>query len=317
MTAKDISATTNHPYRPARALLILRSLRWAGFATSCIAAGPLAAQDAEELAKRLANPVASLISVPLQFNFDDGIGPDGDGSRLVLNVQPVIPFSIGGDWNLISRTIVPVIQQEDVLPGAGSQEGLGDIVPSLFFSPKAPTAGGVIWGIGPVFLLPTAADDLLGAGKWGVGPTGVVLVQRGPWTVGGLANHVWSFAGENDRADVNRTFLQPFASYTTKSAWTVTLQTETTYDWAAEQWTVPINAVASKLVRIGGQPVSLFGGARYWAEAPDTGPDDWGIRFGATFLFPRLIAMQEPCILLASLVRPCAVHLPCGCGPNP
>jgi hypothetical protein len=284
VTAKYTSSTTDHPYRAARAIFMLG---WAGFATSCSAAGPLAAQDTEELAMRLANPVASLISVPLQFNFDDGIGRDGDGSRLLLNVQPVIPFSIGEDWNLISRTIVPVIRQEDVLPRAGSQEGLGDIVPSLFFSPKAPTAGGVIWGIGPVFLLPTATDDLLGAGKWGVGPTGVVLVQRGPWTVGGLANHIWSFAGENDRAYVSRTFLQPFTSYTSKNAWTVTLQTETTYDWVAEQWTVPINAVASKLVRIGGQPVSLFGGARFWADAPGSGPDGWGLRFGATFLFPR------------------------------
>jgi hypothetical protein len=247
--------------------------------------GARAADDG--LAQQLANPVAALISVPFQFNYDDGIGPSDDGSRSVLNIQPVIPFSFGEDWNIISRTIVPLVDQSDIFPGAGSQTGLGDTVQSLFLSPKAPTAGGIIWGVGPVFLLPTATDDLLGTGKWGIGPTGVVLRQQGPWTVGGLGNHIWSVAGDEDRADVSQTFLQPFVSYTTPEAWTFTLQTESTYNWETEEWAVPVNAVASRVVTVGNRPVSFFGGVRYWAEAPDGGPEGWGMRLGATLLFPR------------------------------
>lgn len=138
-----------------------------------------------------------------------------------------------------------------------------------------------------MLLLPTASDDILGTGKWAAGPTGVMLVQRGPWTVGWLANHLWSFAGDDDRADINRTFLQPFAADTTQDAWTFTVQTESAYDWETEQWTVPVNAVASKLVRVCPVPVGFFGGVRYRAKAPESGPEDWGLRFGMTSLFPR------------------------------
>jgi hypothetical protein len=271
------------------AMTLVRARRSAAIlAAAVLLALPGNAQAADAgLAQKLANPVAALISVPFQFNYDDGIGQTGDGSRFALNVQPVIPFSIGEDWNLISRTIVPLVDQSDIFPGAGSQTGVGDTVQSLFLSPKAPTAGGIIWGVGPVFLLPTATDDLLGTGKWGVGPTGVVLKQQGPWTVGGLANHIWSVAGDKDRADVNQTLLQPFVSYTTPDAWTFTLQTESTYNWETEEWAVPVNAVASKVVTVGDRPVSFFGGVRYWADSPVGGPDGWGLRFGATLLFPK------------------------------
>ncbi|MDQ0321523.1 hypothetical protein QO002_003661 [Pararhizobium capsulatum DSM 1112] len=243
------------------------------------------AEDAD-LAKQLSNPVASLISVPFQFNDDSGYGPN-DGDKAVLNIQPVIPFSLNEDWNVISRTIMPVVWQDDIAGDSGSQFGLGDTLQSFFFSPKEPTAGGVIWGAGPAFLLPTATDELLGGEKWGLGPTAVLLKQEGHWTYGVLANHIWSVAGDHNRADVSSTFLQPFLSYTTPTAWTFALNTESSYDWKNEQWSVPINFSVSKLTKFGEQPVSLQIGTRYWAEAPDNGPNGWGVRAGITFLFPE------------------------------
>jgi len=244
--------------------------------------------SAEELAKKLANPIASLISVPLQFNYNRGFGPDGAGSQTYLNVQPVIPISLNDDWNLISRTIIPITYQHDVFsPDSGSQFGLGDITQSLFFSPVKPTKNGWIWGVGPVFLFPTATDDMLGGKKWGAGPTAVVLKQEGPWTYGCLANHIWSFAGEESRADVNQTFLQPFLSYTTKTAWTFNLSTETAYNWEDSEWSVPINFNISKVLKFGNQLVQIGAGPRYWVQSSPYGPEGWGARATVTFLFPK------------------------------
>ena len=203
-----------------------------------------------------------------------------------MNIQPVVPIELNPDWHVISRTILPVMfSQSDIFPGSGSQSGLRDTTEGLYFSPSQ-TFNGFTVGVGPIFLLPTGTDELLGAGKWGAGPTGVLAWQGSGWTVGILANHIWSFAGDTDRGDFDQTYLQPFIAYTTAQAWTFTLQGEDTYDWKAGEWMAPINFLVAKIVKIEGQPVSIVGGVRYWADSPDTGPHGFGGRLGMTFLFP-------------------------------
>jgi hypothetical protein len=242
---------------------------------------------AEEVAKKLANPIANLISVPVQYNYDEYGGLNDEASVNGLNIQPVIPFSLSDSWIVITRTIIPLMDRQDFLLDAMNESGLGDIVASQFFSPKSPGAGGWIWGVGPVELLPSASDDMLGGEKWGLGPTGVALKQEGPWTFGILANHIWSVAGDDDRADINATSLQPFVSYTTKTKTTIGLVTESLYDWEAEQWSVPVIPGVQQLFKIGPQIMqfSVFG--KYWAESPDNGPDGWGFRAQLTFVFPK------------------------------
>jgi hypothetical protein len=241
------------------------------------------AQQAK-LAMELNNPVAALISMPLQSNWDFGIGPN-DAYQYTLKVQPVIPIAINEEWNIISRTILPVIDAESPAPGIDSVSGLGNTTQSFFLSPEKKTEDGLIWGAGPIILVPTATDDLLGSNRWGAGPTALALKQTDGWTYGILANQLWSFGGGGVDA-TNATYLQPFISYTTKTHTTFALNSESTYDWESSQWSIPLNLMVSQLVKIGELPVQFQAGIRNYVEGPDDGPN-WGLRFTVTFLLPK------------------------------
>jgi len=271
----------------AAASFLIASPSWPQASGGAPAApAPSAGSDAAELAKQLSNPIASLVSVPFQANWEFGVGPDDD-MRFVHNFQPVMPFSLDEDWNLIARVIVPYLGQPALVPGGEPTTGFSDLLTSFFFSPAKPR--GVIWGVGPVLSLPTSTDPFLGTGKWGAGPTFVALKQAGHWTFGGLANHVWSFAGDGDRGDVDQTFLQPFLSYGTKGGVTYSLNAEAVANWEApggEEWTIPINLQVSKVLRLGRRPLSVGVGAGYFVEKPDGGPE-WKLRTNLTLLFPK------------------------------
>jgi len=248
-------------------------------------APPAAAQSAEEMAKKMANPIAAVISVPFQANWDRDIGANRNGKRMTLNIQPVVPISLNEDWNVISRTIVPVVKQELPGVGDGSQSGIGDVAQNFFFSPKTPTPSGLIWGAGPVLLIPSSTD-FISANKWGLGPTVVALKVDGPLTYGVLANHIWSVGGSG-KQDISSSFVQPFFTYTTKTATSFTIQTESTYDWKNSQWNVPIGLSVGQILKLGSQPIQLSGGVRYYADSPAGGAHGWAYRLSLNFLFPK------------------------------
>lgn len=243
----------------------------------------------EDLAKKLTNPVADLISVPFQFNYNQGIGPTNDGKQYYVNIQPVVPISISDDWNLISRTILPIIYTNRFVPPFdGPNFGTGDTTQSLFFSPKQPSSWGkIIWGAGPAFLLPTATNGSLGSEKWGAGPTVVVLKMAGPVTAGFLANQIWGFAGNNNRPRFNQTFFQPFVTYTTHTATTFGANLESSYDYVNSEWTVPMNVFISQMARLGPQIAQFQVGYRSYITTPSGVGPNWGLRFTFTLLFPK------------------------------
>lgn len=239
--------------------------------------------SAQDLAQQLSNPVASLISVPFQNNLDFNIGPN-EGFRYNLNIQPVIPLSISENWNLISRTIVPFISQKDVFIEGNSETGLGDIAQSIFFSPKAATESGIVWGVGPILLLPTATDDRLGANVWGAGPSAVVLKLSGPFTYGALVNHTWSYAGDGN--DLSATFFQPFLTYAKPDGSSYTINTENTQSWKNDIFAGAVGVFYAKVTKFGSQLVQLGGGPRVFYGNNPFNPD-FAIRLNLVLLYPK------------------------------
>src|SRR5262249_53826510 len=234
-----------------------------------------ASSESGDLATKLSNPISDLVSVPFQFNWEQNVGPN-DLTRFVLNVQPVMPFTVSSDWNMIVRLIAPLVSQPPLVAGGPAAFGVGDITTSFFLAPTKLTK--FMLGAGPVIVLPSTSEPTLGSGKWSAGPTIVALKQTGPWTFGALWNQTWSFSGDVTRSDVNQMFLQPFLAYQATHTVTVTLQSESTANWDADQkWTVPINVVASKLASFGAFPASYQLGFGGFPIHPDTGPS-WKVR---------------------------------------
>ena len=249
--------------------------------------------NTDALRKAAQNPVASLISVPFQDNWNFGIGPN-ERIQNILNIQPVIPISMGGNWNLIIRWISPVIYQPVDVPQASGPPvlpgyyGLGDMQPAFFMSPKK---GKLIWGVGPQLLLPTATKTgVLGQGKFGMGPTAVVLVQPDKWTLGFLVNNVWSLAGNSHLPDVNQFLLQYFINYNLPKGWYITWQPTLTANWKATnggRWVVPVGGGIGRIMRLGAQPVNLT--AQFYGNAVHPpGGSPWSMRLQIAFLFPKM-----------------------------
>ena len=229
--------------------------------------------------------MANLISVPFQNNFNFGIGPN-HVTQWVLNFQPVIPIPLNEDWNLITRTITPIISQRSPAPGVRSAQGLGDMNPTFFLSPAGSKE--LIWGAGPTFTFPTATDPLLGQGKWDAGPAVVVLTMQGHWVVGVLANNQWSFAGWGSQ-NVNAMLVQPFVNYNLPHGWYLTSAPIITANWKAsseDKWTVPLGGGFGKIVKLGKLPLNLQLSSFGNVVRPENGPE-WQLRAQVQFLFPR------------------------------
>lgn len=298
MRAEGYSGTNNRG-RPMHHKILLAIAALTAFSAPTLAQDappPVPGSEAEKLANQLANPISSLISVPLQLNWNTGGGYASNGNAWTLNVQPVIPFSISENFNLISRTIVPFVTQSNITAPPPSvpadyqtgQTGIGDTTQSFFFSPKKPLGGKIIFGAGPAMLIPTSTSTPLGNNQFSIGPTFVALTQTNGWTVGILMNQLWSVGGSTStQNEVNQMFIQPFIAHADKKGRTYGINTETTCNWNAvgTQCAVPINVTAAQLVRFGHQPVQFTIGARYYVVQPEGAPQ-WGMRFVTTFLFP-------------------------------
>jgi hypothetical protein len=282
--------------RATRLLLVTAVLvmPWTAVAQQPSASPPDEDARTLDLAKKTQNPIADLISLPLQNNLNFGYGakdaPHSSSTQYVLNIQPVLPGKVTNEWNLITRPIIPVIRQPDLIDG-GETWGLADIQLQTYLSPSGTDK--VTWGVGPVFQFPSATDGKkLGTQKWSAGPGAVVLTQPGKWVIGALANNLWSFAGDSDREDVNLMTIQPFINYNFGKGWYVSTSPIITANWEAHgsdnTWTVPVGGGFGRIIRIGKLPINLNAQAFDNVVKPDDDATaDWTLRLQVQFLFPK------------------------------
>ena len=240
-----------------------------------------------ELRSAAQNPMADLVSIPIQNNTSFDYGPL-EKTQNVTNIQPVVPVSLNEDWTMITRTILPVINQPAFYNGQGNKFGLGDLNVSLFFGPA--DQGKVIWGVGPVFSFPTATHERLGSEKWCAGPAAVVLTMPDPWVFGALAQNFWSFAGDSGRSDVNQTLIQYFVNYNLPDGWYLSSSPIITANWEADsddRWTIPFGGGIGKITFLGKLPLNISAAAFYNVEKPDNIGPRWTMRIQVQTLLPK------------------------------
>jgi hypothetical protein len=245
------------------------------------------AEDSPEIAKQAQNPIASVISVPFQNNTTFGVGENSSVQDSLL-IEPVVPFRLTPDWNLITRTIIPVIEQPRLAPGLGDVSGLGDVQLSLYLSPAKPF-GGLIWGLGPSFSFATATNRSLGTGKDSAGLSTALLTIQGPWLVGVLITDVASIGGQDARKSVHQFLMQPFVDYNFAHGWYLASSPVMTADWKAapgNKWTVPVGGGGGKIVRTGHMAINTYVQAFDDVVRPREG-GSWTVRLQVQLLFPR------------------------------
>jgi len=267
-------------YRKQSIVLVLQATFFSSIAGDSIA------EDAKNLAQSAVNPLTTTMTVPIQFEYNENIGPTDDGTRSTVFLQPLLPFKMNEDWYLISRTIIPLIEQKDIFPGAGKQSGLGDITQSFFFSPQKPTKSGWSQGAGPVLQIDSATDDYLGFEENGLGLSYIGVNLDGPKLYGFLVNHIYSVEGSVGNTYSN-TFLQPFFDYTTDDALTIELTSESNYNWKDDKWSIPLTLTASQFFMVGKQPLLIGGGFKYWLESAAADPEGWSLNLNLYLLFPK------------------------------
>ena len=244
-------------------------------------------QNEDLLLQKLANPLAALASLKLDLDFDYHIGPLEEGHRTSLLIQPTLPLHLGDQWNLVSRSVLPLIYQEDIFPGASNQTGIGDLTEVVYIAAVQPGRRSWIWGAGPIVRIPTGSEDLTTAKKWCVGPSVAAVRQLEDFTYGLIAAQLWSVGGSGQRPDVKVGSFEAFVTYRAEGLWNLSLHVPCTYDFITHEWIIPVALRVEKLVSFQKNPVTISFGLHYWADSPDSGPHDLAFEFGLTVVFPN------------------------------